>query len=135
MYGGCQAKIQDVVVFGQDCAWNSGTAIAVYLGMRRKVEDVNPLDTNEKARNARVSFRSVFPVDGARLAIGHFNRPLADDECRKLPTAWEGSLLQGVEDFEVTSKQVSCVTPPPRVDATWESIDALLAGVPLTKAS
>lgn len=86
-------------------------------------------------RRARVSFRSVFPVGGARLAIGHFNRPLLDEECRTLKAAWERSRLNGVEDFEVTAKQVSFVTPPPRVDATWESIDRLLSGAPLTKAS
>ncbi len=79
------------------------------------------------ARKARVSFRSVFPVDGARLAIGHFNRPLADEECRTLRHAWERSRLPGVEDFEVTANQVSFVTPPVAVDATWRSIDTLLA--------
>jgi len=79
------------------------------------------------ARRARVSFRSVFPVDGARLAIGRFNRPLADDECRTLRRAWERSRLPGVEDFEVTPNQVSFVTPPVAVDATWRSIDTLLA--------
>lgn len=93
------------------------------------------MDMSEKARNARVSFRSVFPVAGARLAIGNFNRPLVDEECRKLRRAWERSRLPGVEDFEVTSKQVSFVTPTTQVDATWRSIDALLAGVPLSIAS
>ena len=73
----------------------------------------------ETAVRARVSFRSVFPVDGARLAIGHFNRPLLDAECRKLRIAWERSKLPRVEDFEVTSKQVSFVTPPVDVDTTW----------------
>jgi hypothetical protein len=81
----------------------------------------------EKVRRARISFRSVFDVDGARLAIGHFNRPLADEECRTLRRAWERSRLPGVEDFEVTPKQVSFVTPPLAVDATWSSIDRLLA--------
>lgn len=79
------------------------------------------------ARTARVSFRSVFPVDGARLGIAHFNRPLIDAECLKLRRAWERSKLPGVEDFEVTSKQVSFVTPPVTVDSTFESIDSLLA--------
>ena|SRR5271154_13612 len=106
--------------------------------MRRKLDlgqPTNMMDANEKTRLARVSFRSVFPVNGARLAIGHFNRPLADEECRKLRAAWERSVLQGVVDFEVTPKQVSFVTPTPSVDATWRSIDELLAGVPLAKAS
>ena len=85
------------------------------------------LTATEKARAARVSFRSVFEVDGGRLAIGHFNRPLADDECRSLRSAWERSKLPGVEDFEVTAKQVSFVTPPPDVEATWASIDRILA--------
>ena len=110
-------------------------SIAVYLGMRRKVNEVNPLDTSERARNAKVLFQSVFPVGGARLAIGNFNRPLADEECRVLRAAWERSRLSEVEDFEVTPKQVSFVTPTPRVDETWRKIDALLAGVPLSMAS
>lgn len=93
------------------------------------------MDMSEKARAARVSFRSVFPVDGARLAIGSFNRPLLDDERRALRSAWERSRLPGVEDFEVTQKQVSFVTPTPGVDETWRRIDALLAGVPLSIAS
>ncbi len=85
------------------------------------------MEASEKAGRARVSFRSVFPVDGARLAIGHFNRPLADDERRSLRNAWERSLLPGVEDFEVTANQVSFVTRPVAVDSTWRSIDSLLA--------
>ena len=92
-------------------------------------------ENTANGRRARVSFRSVFPVDGARLAIGHFNRPLVDAECRTLRHAWERSRLPGVEDFEVTPKQVSFVTPPPAVDATWQSIDLLLAAIPLSKAS
>ncbi len=79
------------------------------------------------APRAKVSFRSVFPVYGTRLAIGRFNRPLADNECRTLRSAWERSRLPGVEDFEVTANQVSFVTPPVAVDATWRSIDTLLA--------
>ena len=74
-------------------------------------------------------------IDGARLAIGHFSRPLDAEECRRLRSAWERSTLPEVEDFEVTAKQVSFLTPPPRVDATWASIDALLAATKLAKAS
>ena len=90
----------------------------------------HPTNMSENTANgviARVSFRSVFPVDGARLGIAHFNRPLIDTECRKLRTAWERSKLPRVEDFEVTSKQVSFVTPPVDVDKTFEEIDSLLA--------
>jgi hypothetical protein len=93
------------------------------------------LGNTEKNRIARVSFRTVFPVDGSRLAIGQFSRPLIDEECRTLRAAWERSRLPDVEDFEVSSKQVSFVTPPAAVDATWSSIDRLLAAVPLSKAS
>jgi hypothetical protein len=84
-------------------------------------------ESAQSSHRARVSFRSVFPVNGARLAIGHFNRPLADNECRTLQSAWERSRLPGVEDFEVTANQVSFVTPPVAVDAIWRSIDTLLA--------
>ena len=93
------------------------------------------MDTSEKARSARVSFRSVFSVEGGRLAIGHFNRPLVDEECRKLRFAWERSRLPGVEDFEVTAKQVSFVTPPTAVDSTWASIDKILANPSLHSTS
>ena len=90
----------------------------------------HPTNMSENTANgtrARVSFRSVFPVDGVRLGIAHFNRPLIDAECRKLRHAWERSKLPRVEDFEVTSKQVSFVTPPVDVDKTFEEIDSLLA--------
>ncbi len=94
-----------------------------------------PRDAEKKAAHAKVSFRSVFPVADGRLAIGSFNRPLLDDECRRLRAAWERSTLPGVEDFEVTPKQVSFVTPEGSVDATWRSIDRLLANPSLRKAS
>lgn len=90
---------------------------------------------SNQPRAARVSYRSVFEVDGARLAIGHFNRPLDDAECRSLRFAWERSKLPEVVDFEVSSKQVSFLTPGKRVDETWREIDTLLAGVPIAKAS
>jgi hypothetical protein len=105
-------------------------AIAVYMGVRRIMKAEKPLGMSENTANglrARVSFRSVFPVDGARLGIAQFNRPLIDAECLKLRRAWERSKLPRVEDFEVTSKQVSFVTPPVDVDATFDSIDTLLA--------
>jgi len=108
------------------------------MGMRRKLEIEHPtsmMESSEKVRTARVSFRSVFPVESGRLAIGHFNRPLADAECRAIRGAWERSLLPGVEDLEVTPSQVSFVTPPKAVDATWASIDSLLAAPALAKAS
>ena len=94
-----------------------------------------PRDTEKKHGRAKVSFRSVFPVADGRLAIGAFNRPLLDDECRRLRAAWERSTLPGVEDFEVTPRQVSFVTPEGSVDATWRSIDRLLATPSLRKAS
>jgi len=90
---------------------------------------------SNQPRAAKVSFRSVFEVDGVRLAIGHFNRPLADEECRTLQRAWERARLPGVVDFEVNPKQVSFLTPPPAVDSTWRSIDELLASLSLAKAS
>ena len=81
-----------------------------------------------KIRAAKVSFRSVFPVAESRLAIGHFNRPLADDECRTLRSAWERSrFFPASRISRCSEKQVSFVTPPVDVDATWHSIDALLA--------
>jgi hypothetical protein len=117
---------------------NSGTVIAVAPGMKRKDGREHPTDMmgwSNQPRAARVSFRSVFEVDGARLAIGHFNRPLDDAECRSLRFAWERAKLPEVVDFEVSRKQVSFLTPPKRVDETWREIDALLAGEPVAKAS
>ena len=118
--------------------WNTGTVIAVGSGMKRKDRREHPTDMmgwSNQARAARVSFRSVFEVDGARLAIGHFNRPLDDAECRTLRRAWERARLPDVVDFEVSAKQVSFLTPPLRVDSTWKSIDELLATPSLAKAS
>ena len=134
-----QAKIPDVVVPGAGGSWNSGTALAVSRVVASKRAGGHPsvMKTLEKAvRAARVSFRSVFEVGEARLAIGHFSRPLGDEECRSLKTAWERAKLPEVVDFEISPKQVSFLTPPPRVAATWHSIDRLLAATAsLAKAS
>jgi hypothetical protein len=93
-------------------------------------------DHDETRRPAHISFRSVFEVDGSRLAIGTFNRPLLDDEARRLRRAWERSPVAGVLDFEVSQKQVSFLTPPPKVESLWKSIDAMLAATTdLAKAS
>ena len=90
----------------------------------------------QKARRAaHVSFRNVFEVGQARLAIGRFNRPLVEEECRTLRSAWERKYLPEVADFEVTPKQVSFLTPPPRVATIWSSIESLLASPSLAKAS
>jgi len=84
--------------------------------------------TREALRTPKVSFRSVFHQgDGSRLAIGMFNRPLLDEECRTLRDAWAGSALPEVEDFEVDPKRVSFLARTYRVDQAWRSIDALLA--------
>jgi hypothetical protein len=93
------------------------------------------MQAKDTSRAPRVSFRSVFEVDGARLAIGHFNRPLAADECSTLRRAWERAKLPEVVDFEISSRQVSFLTPAPGVDSTWQSIDRLLATASLAKAS
>ena len=106
--------------------------------VKRKNGSLHQTDMLEETENPvkpRVSFRSVFPVGGDRLAIGSFSRPLLDEECRRLMSAWERSRLPGVEDFEVTAKQVSFVAAEPKVDATWRSIDRLLADGNLAKAS
>ena len=132
-----QVKTPDVGVCTSPGARNSGTRIAVYLGVKRKALALQPKDASgwsNQARAAKVSYRSVFEVDGRRLAIGQFSRPLDAEECRRLRSAWERSTLPEVEDFEVTAKQVSFLTPPPRVEPTWRSVEALLAG-PLAKAS
>ena len=93
-------------------------------------------DHTDSKKPAHISFRSVFEVDGSRLAIGTFNRPLLDEEARRLRRAWERSPVADVLDFEVSKKQVSFLTPPPKVEALWKSIDAMLAATTdLAKAS
>ena len=84
---------------------------------------------------AHVSSRSVFEVDGSRLAIGVFNRPLLDEECRRIRAAWERSPVAGIVDFEVSAKQVSFLAAPVKVAAAWDSLDRLLANSSLAKAS
>jgi len=129
--------------------WHAVCCYVVWKGslgrLTRKADTVKttrktPLKTDatgwsNQPRAARVSFRSVFDVERGRLAIGHFNRPLDDAECRSLRHAWERARMPEVEDFEVTAKQVSFLTPEQRVDETWRSIDALLAAPKLAKAS
>jgi hypothetical protein len=99
--------------------------------MERMVREEHPrfmTGFREKLRTPKVSFRSVFHQgDGSRLAIGMFNRPLVDEECRTLKDAWTGSLLPELEDFEVSTKQVSFLAKSYRVDQAWRSIDAVLA--------
>jgi hypothetical protein len=98
--------------------------------LRKEVGSIEKvmIRTNERLRIPKVSFRSVFHQgDGSRLAIGTFNRPLLDEECRSLRHAWEESALPEVEDFEVSPKQVSFLARSYRVDAAWRSIDSLLA--------
>ena len=90
---------------------------------------------NENTRPAHVSFKSVFEVDGSRLGIGVFNRPLLDEECRSIQNAWDRSPAAGILDLEVNRKQVSFLTAPVRIAAAWHSIDQLLANSSLAKAS
>lgn len=92
---------------------------------------------SDTTRAAKVSFRSVFDVGPgpSRLAIGTFNRPLLTEELVHLKRAYERSKLPEVVDFEVTPKQVSFLSPAPKVAATWTSIETLLAKSSLAKAS
>jgi hypothetical protein len=84
-----------------------------------------------------VAVRSVFEVGSgpSRLAIGQFNRPLLTEEIASLKRAYERAKLPEVVDFEITPKQVSFLSPAPKVAATWSSIDSLLANSSLAKAS
>jgi hypothetical protein len=85
----------------------------------------------------RVAVRSVFEVGTgpSRLAIGQFNRPLLTEEIASLKRAYDRARLPEVDDFEVTPKQVSFLSPAPKVASTWSSIDSLLANASLAKAS
>jgi len=85
----------------------------------------------------KVAVRTVFEVGTgpARLAIGQFNRPLLTEEIASLKRAYDRARLPEVDDFEVTPKQVSFLSPAPKVAATWSSIDSLLANPSLRKAS
>ncbi len=76
---------------------------------------------------AKISAKSVFEVDRSRLAIGVFNRPLLDAECRSFRKAWEMEALPGFEDFHVDRERVSFVSKPERVAEAWTMIDRLLA--------
>ena len=84
---------------------------------------------SDTKRAARLSFRSVFDVGPgpSRLAIGHFDRPLLTEELASLRGAYERSKLPEVVDFEVTPKQVSFLSPAPKVASTWSSIESVLA--------
>lgn len=102
-----------------------------------KPEGGHPTVMKSTNRAARVAFRSVFEVGTgpSRLAIGHFNRTLLSEEVASLRRAYERARLPEVVDFEVTGKQVSFLSPAPRVAATWSSIETLLANHSLAEAS
>jgi hypothetical protein len=75
----------------------------------------------------RIEAKSVFEVNDARLAIGVFNRPLLDAECRKFRKAWEMEPLPGFAEYELDKGRISFVAPPENVPVAWKSIDRLLA--------
>ena len=75
----------------------------------------------------RIEAKSVFEVDDSRLAIGLFNRPLLDAECRKFRKAWEMEPLPGFEEYELDRGRISFVAPPENVPVAWQSIDRILA--------
>jgi hypothetical protein len=81
----------------------------------------------EPKRPARITAKSVFEVDHSRLAIGVFNRPLLDAECRSFRKAWEMEPMPGFEDFQVDRDRVSFVASPDKVPEAWSRIDNLLA--------
>jgi hypothetical protein len=76
---------------------------------------------------ARIGAKSVFEVDGSRLGIGVFDRPLLDREMRRFRAAWEECLPPGLEAYEVGEKRISFVGEPEAVPAAWDKIDSLLA--------
>lgn len=69
----------------------------------------------------------MFDVNNSRLAIGVFNRPLLDAECRKFRRAWEIDPLPGFEEYELNKERISFVAPPEIVPVAWKAIDRLLA--------
>jgi hypothetical protein len=104
--------------------------------MATRTPSAHPTDMSSENRAAKVSFRSVFEMGPSRLAIGQFNRPLLTEELSSLRRAFERAKLPEVVDFEVTPKQVSFLSPAPKVAATWSSIESLLAAnSSLAKAS
>jgi hypothetical protein len=76
---------------------------------------------------AKIVAKQVFEVDDARLAIGVYSRPLLDKEMRRFRAAWEESLLEGLEDSEVSERRISFVAMPEGLPAAWDQIDRLLA--------
>ncbi len=76
---------------------------------------------------ARIEAKSVFEVNNSRLAIGVFNRPLLDAECRKFRKAWEMEPLPGFEEYELDRGRISFVAPEENVPVAWKSIDRMLA--------
>jgi hypothetical protein len=76
---------------------------------------------------AKIVAKQVFEVDDSRLGIGVYSRPLLDKEMRRFRAAWEDSLLEGLEDSEVSERRISFVATPEGMPAAWDRIDRLLA--------
>lgn len=85
------------------------------------------MGTKTAAIPAKIGSKSVFEVDGSRLGIGVFDRPLLDREMRRFRAAWEECLPAGLEAYEVGEKRISFVGEPEAVPAAWDQIDTLLA--------
>lgn len=85
------------------------------------------MGTKTAAIPAKIGAKSVFEVDGSRLGIGVFDRPLLDREMRRFRAAWEESLPPGLEAYEVGEKRISFVGQPEAVPVAWDKIDSLLA--------
>ena len=76
---------------------------------------------------AKIAAKQVFEVDGERLGIGVYDRPLLDTEMRRFRAAWDRCLMEGVAASEVSPKRISFVAQPGSVPAAWDKIDSLLA--------
>ena len=76
---------------------------------------------------AKIAAKQVFDVDGERLGIGVYDRPLLDTEMRRFRAAWDKCLMEGVAATEVSPQRISFVAAPGSVPAAWDKIDSLLA--------
>jgi hypothetical protein len=108
---------------------NSGTAVAVdEVEAGEKVGKITTRMGSKTAEiPAKIAVKSVFEVDNERLGIGVFDRPLLDREMRRFRAAWEKSLPEGLEAYEVGEMRISFVAQPEGVPAAWDQIDSLLA--------
>ena len=104
-----------------------GRKKALGIVARRLLLVISCDDMGQARKPVKLTAKSVFEVDGSRLGIGVFNRPLARRRVPQFPQAWEMEACRASR----TSRWTRSGSPSSRArrgcPTAWNRIDSLLA--------